>query len=261
VSTFDHDHPDAPIPAVPGFASSGGTTTLPPYDPPLRGHGAPIGGRLIDYATALVQAPASIVEDIHRRKLTLFKLTALLVVTMSLTGLVVAAFSGGMQYLIVPLKLSAGMLACALLCLPSLYIFSSLGGASQSLRETAAALLMGVALMGVLLVGLAPISWLFSQTTSSPAIMGGLHIAALLVSSWFGLGLVRRVLGVLGGRPVTGVRAWGMMFVLVVLQMTTTLRPLVGPYDGALLGDKLFFATHWADVMSGRTDRPDVDAR
>lgn len=224
----------------------------------LRGGGTGFRGRLIDYASALVQAPASIVEDIHRPRHTLSKLTALVLITMSITGLVVAAFSGGLQFLVVPLKLSAGMLACALLCLPSLYIFSSLAGASQSLRETAVALLMGVALIGVLLVGLAPVSWLFSQTTSSPVVMGSLHVAALLVSSWFGLSLVRRVLVSLNGTSLSGLRQWSVMFVLVVLQMSTTLRPLVGPYEGRIIGDKKFFAEHWSEAAtSGERARPD----
>jgi len=151
------------------------------------------GSRLTDYATALVQAPADIVADLHRRSWTLTKLVVIVVLTMSATGVVVAAMSGGLQLWVVPLKLSLGILACALLCLPSLYIFSSLAGATQSLRETAAALLMGVALIGVLLVGLAPVSWLFSQTTGSSAVMGTIHIAILLLASWFGLSLVRRV--------------------------------------------------------------------
>lgn len=228
----------------------------PPDAETLRGHGSPFRGRLIDYATALVQAPAAIVEDIHRpRRATLLRLTGLVLATMSITGLVVAAFSGGLQFLIVPAKLSAGMLLCALLCLPSLYIFSSLSGATQSLRETAAALLMGVGLTGVLLVGLAPVSWLFSQTTSSPGVMGTLHIVAMLVSSAFGLGLIRRVLRAMNGGTFSGLRGWGIMFVLVLLQMTTTLRPLVGPYEGELLGDKKFFIEHWAQVANGDEPR------
>lgn len=217
----------------------------------LRGAGRRLGGGLIDYATALVQAPASVVEDVHRRRFALLRLAGLLAATMVLTGLVVAAFSGGIQLLVVPIKLTLGMLACALLCLPSLYIFSSLGGATQSLRETAAALLMGVALMGVLLVGLAPVSWLFSQTTSSVAVMGGLHIVATIVAAYFGLSLVRRALGAFNGQPLAGIRGWSLMFVLVVMQMTTTLRPLVGPYEGQLVGEKLFFGTHWTEVADG----------
>jgi hypothetical protein len=220
-----------------------------PTASPLRSTGTAFRGRLLDYATALVQAPGDVVQDIHRRRFTLFKLTALMIATMAITGVVVAAFSGGMQLFAVPLKLAAGMLACALLCLPSLYIFSSLAGATQSLRETAIALMMGVTLIGVLLVGLAPVSWLFSQTTSSAAVMGGLHVVALLVSSWFGLALVRRVLSVISGHTLSGMRAWGVMFVLVVLQMTTTLRPLVGPFEGAMLGEKKFFLEHWGEVV------------
>lgn len=220
----------------------------------MRGRTKPLGRGLLEYATALVQAPAAIVEDTHRRAFTVSRLVALVIATMLLTGLVVAAFAGGAQLYLVPLKLSAGILACALLCLPSLYVFSSLAGASQNFRETAAALLMGVALIGVLLVGLAPVSWLFSQTTSSTAVMGGLHITALLVASWFGLGLVRRALAAFNGRELSGLRGWAVMFVLVMFQMSTTLRPLVGPYRGELVGEKLFFGAHWGDVLVGEAE-------
>ena len=241
------------LPFVPDPAPGGETASPPPHPggTDLRGRGTPLRHGLLDYATALVQAPAAIVEDTHRRRFTVTRLVALVVATMLLTGLVVAAFAGGAQLWLVPLKLSLGMLACALLCLPSLYVFSSLAGAAQSFRETAAALLMGVALIGVLLVGLAPVSWLFSQTTSSTAVMGGLHVTALLVASWFGLGLVRRALVAFNGRELSGLRGWAIMFVLVMFQMTATLRPLVGPYEGELVGDKLFFGTHWGRVLVG----------
>jgi len=221
-----------------------------PPEPALRGGKGRFSGGLADYATALVQAPADVVEDLHRRSWTLTKLVAIVLLTLSATGVVVAAMSGGLQWFVVPLKLSLGMLACSLLCLPSLYIFSSLAGASQSLRETAAALLMGVALIGILLVGLAPVSWLFSQTTGSSAVMGFIHLATLLVASWFGLALIRRVLTALNPNAVRGLGGWSVMFVLVVLQMTATLRPLVGPYEGQLIGDKAFFVDHWANELT-----------
>jgi len=36
-----------------------------------------------------------------------------------------------------------------------------------------------------------------------------------------------------------------VLFVLVLFQMTTTLRPLVGEAEDHLLGERLFFLTHW----------------
>ena len=86
---------------------------------------------------------------------------------------------------------------------------------------------------------------MFSQATSSVAFMGALHLLFLAISSTFAIGLLNRVLTAMNRRPVRGIGAWGFLFVLVVLQMTTTLRPLIGPYDGQLFHDRLFFLAHW----------------
>ncbi len=174
------------------------------------------------------------------------RLLALSLGTMLAVGLVVASFSGGLQLLVVPLKLCLGMAACALLCLPSLYVFTSVAGASQSVRETALALVMGVALIGVLLVALAPVTWLFSQSTDSSAVMGTLHVLAFLTSAAVGIRLIGKVMRAFNGRAIAGVRAWGLVFVVVMLQMTTTMRPLVGPFDGVWKSQRLFFLEHWA---------------
>lgn len=225
------------------------TFARPPEPPLLRGAEGPLGRGPFAIVEGLLKAPARVFFEIREGRGALLSLGALVLVCMSLTGLVMAAFSGGLQLLWVPLKLSAGIFFCAAICLPSLYIFSSLAGARQSLRETWGALLMGVALTSVLLVGFAPVSWVFSQATSSSAFMGGLHLVFLLISSYFGLGLVQRVLAAANGRPLRGTMLWSLLFLLVLLQMTTTLRPLVGPWDGAALHDKQFFLAHWLESL------------
>ncbi len=40
-----------------------------------------------------------------------------------------------------------------------------------------------------------------------------------------------------------------MIFVLVVLQMTTALRPIVGQAEAFLPQEKRFFLSHWLDSM------------
>ncbi|MDQ3037937.1 MAG: hypothetical protein M3Y87_36415 [Myxococcota bacterium] len=215
-------------------------------EPILRGGDTPLEERgPLAILEALLKSPASVLHDIQRGGSALPRLCALVIATMLLTGLVMATFSGGMQLLLVPLKLSAGIFFCALICLPSLHIFSCLAGAEQTLKETWGALLMGVALLGVLLVGFAPVTWVFSQATSSAAFMGALHLMFLLISCVFGLGLVQRSLAAMNRAPVRGTGMWSVLFVLVLLQMTTTLRPLVGSYGGALVEGRLFFLTHW----------------
>lgn len=243
-STFDTPRP------TPG-AYGGPFASSPPArevreERALRGSAEPIAGRgPFAMVEALLKSPASVLHEIESGRGAAFRLSAVLVATMFATGLVMAAFSGGIQLLLVPLRLSLGIFFCALICLPSLHIISCLAGAEQSLKETWSALLMGLALMGILLVGFAPVSWVFAQATSSVAFMGALHLAFLALSCAFGLGLVNRALSAMNKKPIPGLGLWHLLFVLVLLQMTTTLRPLVGPYDGVLFHDRMFFLAHW----------------
>ena len=106
---------------------------------------------------------------------------------------------------------------------------------------------MGV--QGLLLIGFAPIAWIFSQSTSSPSFMGFLYLVMLLVSAGFGLALTGRVLA------ATGTRArilwiWNMMFVVVMLQLTTNMRPIVGKFEGVGIAEKEFFLSHWGRSLS-----------
>ena len=198
-----------------------------------------------------MQTPADLLAEANRAgRRPVARLALLAMGAMVVVGLVVASFSGGMQMFVVPLKLCLGLGLCALLCLPSLYVFSSVAGAGQSVRETTLALAMGVALIGVLLVALAPVTWLFSQSTDQPIVMGALHVIALLVAAAVGVRLVGKVMQALNGRPIAGIRAWGFMFVVVMLQMTTTLRPLVGEFDGVWAQERMFFLEHWASPVS-----------
>ena len=134
---------------------------------------------------------------------------------------------------------------CAVLCFPSLYIFTSLTGSRRSLRQTFGALSMGMALVAVLMVGFAPISWIFSQATSSSTFMGVLQLAFFGIAWYFGARLMHRCFAGSDGRAPTGLPLWSLLFVLVAMQMTTTLRPLVGPDDGLFLHERQFFLDHW----------------
>jgi hypothetical protein len=242
---------DVDIPAVRSVFEHPLTRARPSDQVELHGADQPVSGSgPLAIAEALLKSPASVLHEIKTGQGALLGLSIVVALTMAITGVVVATFSGGLQLVAVPLKLAAGVFLCALICLPSLHVFSCLAGAQQTLRESWGALLMGVALIGILLVGLAPVSWVFSQATSSLAFMGTLHLAFLVVSCVFGLGLVRRALGALNGAPVRGMGLWSVLFVLVVFQMTTTLRPLLGEFDGPYVHDRLFFLTHWLSSLA-----------
>ena len=83
-------------------------------------------------------------------------------------------------------------------------------------------------LANVLLLGFAPVAWLFSQSTHSVAAMGSLHLVFWLVAVTFGAGFLCRAFEQFGLRSVVALRIWLVVFVLVTLQMTAALRPLVG---------------------------------
>lgn len=212
---------------------------------------APVLGRgVVAVVEALLKSPASILRDVREGRGASARLSLVIAASAIVVGLVTASFSGGLQFVLVPMKMLGGVFFCALICLPSLHIFSCLSGARQSLKETWGALLMGVALMGLLLLGFAPIAWIFSQATSSVAFVGGLHLLFLTLSCVLGLRLVDRTLAAMNRAPLRGLRLWSTLFVVVLFQMSTTLRPLVGAADGVKLEERLFFLTHWVKALA-----------
>jgi len=216
--------------------------------PPAPDHRAedapPLASGHLAMVEALLKSPASILRELHTGR-THARLAAVVAACTAAVGLGIATSPGGAQLYLVPLKTTLGLFVSALVCLPSLHIFSCLSGARQSLRETWGALLMGIALMALLLLGFAPIAWIFSQATRSTAFVGGLHLVFLTLSALLGLGLVFRALTALNVAPVRGLKLWGTLFVVVLFQMTTALRPILGSAEGFALQEKLFFLTHW----------------
>lgn len=161
-------------------------------------------------------------------------------------GLLMGSFSGGAQWWAAPAKMAGGVLASALICLPSLYIFSGLAGSRLTFARTAALLIQTLATTGLLLCGLLPVLWIFSQSTSSVTFMGLLHILAWTACSAPGLSFLHRALRHHHDGPAMLFGTWSLVFMVVTFQMATFLRPLVGrPADAFLAPEKLFFLKHW----------------
>ena len=167
-----------------------------------------------------------------------------------LYGLVVGSFSMGTQLWAAPLKIVSGMLISTLICLPSLYIFTCLSGSQARLGEICGLLAGLLTLMTLLLIGFAPVAWLFSQSTESIVVMGVLHLLFWFVAIRFGVRFLFATLRHFGLRTETGVKVWVMIFCLVSLQMTATLRPILGRAETVLPGNKKFFLAHWRDCLA-----------
>ncbi len=165
-------------------------------------------------------------------------------------GVVVGTFSMGTQLWAAPVKIALGLMISALICLPSLYIFTCLSGSQARLSEMCGLLAGLLMLMTILLIGFAPVAWLFSQSTTSVAWMGTLHILFWLVATLFGVRFLLAGFSHSHARSVGGLAVWVILFVLVVLQMTTALRPIVGEAKTLLPTEKKFFLAHWAECMT-----------
>lgn len=173
-----------------------------------------------------------------------------------LFGLVLGCFAKGDQLWAAPVKISAGLLIAGVICFPSLYIFTTLAGARIAPGPLAACLAGALALAGLLLLGFAPALWIFAESTNSFGFMGALAVGSWLVSLSFALRFLRSMALVSGGTQAGPLRIWSFVFLLVTLQMTTSLRPILGNSDRFLTQEKKFFLQHWADHF-GSTLRPE----
>jgi hypothetical protein len=164
-------------------------------------------------------------------------------------GVVVGTFSGGTQLWAAPVKIAVGLMISALICLPSLYIFTCLSGSQARLLEVCGLLAGLLMLMTLLLIGFAPVAWIFSQSTESLAWMGTLHLGFWFIATLFGLRFLEAGFSQSNARSHAGFYTWAVIFLLVALQMTAALRPILGTADTLLPKEKQFFGAHWADCL------------
>ena len=237
--------------------------TLPPVQPTTRRATAftfePMPeserDRPVSILETLLKHPGRILHELQfqRSPALLVWLLVLGLSGMALYGVVVGTLSGGTQFLIAPAKLALGTLFAMLICLPSLYIFACLDGIDARISTVVGMMLAAVCLTAVLLIGFAPVGWIFSQSTDSIPLMGTLHLLFWLIGVSFGLRMLEAGHGMLGQGGRRHLRIWNVIFVLVCLQMTATLRPIIGRSRNFLPQEKKFFVAHWLDALSDKS--------
>ncbi len=165
-------------------------------------------------------------------------------------GVIVGSFSGHEQWWAAPAKIAGGLLISTIICLPSLYIFACLSGSQARLVEIVGMISGLLTLMTILLIGFAPVAWLFSQSTNHVCWMGFLHLAFWGISTIFGIRFLATAFVHSNARSNAGLGTWIIIFMLVALQMSTALRPIVGRAETPLPTEKKFFLMHWIDCMN-----------
>lgn len=243
----DTDSQSTP-PLPPHSETHSAKTTSPKFHPMER---APSLGAILE---ALLKHPGALLYELNgdRRGAIITRLIALILICSCIYGVVMGSLTGGMQLWAAPVKLTAGLFFSVLLCLPSLYIFLCLNGADVRLGQICGTLLGMVALITLLLIGFAPVAWIFSQSTDSVVMMGMLHLVFWTIGLWFGVRLINGLLAYSNSPDNGHLKVWIVIFVLVSLQMTAVLRPLIGTAPTLLPTEKKFFVQHWFDNMNGQ---------
>lgn len=236
------------------------TDTNPVTPPPLNPDGyVPIPPQpgIRDLFEGLLRRPAQLAG--HKacgESGTLLRFGLIAVISIVVFGFVLGTFAYGDQLWAAPLKLGGGLLFAGLICFPSLYIFSSLAGSTASAARMGGLLGGMLALAGLLLLGFAPALWIFAQGTSSFGFMGILALASWLVALGFAFRFIRTALRQTGATQVSPLLIWFTIFLLVTLQLSTSLRPILGRSDKLLTSEKKFFLVHWGETMDKSLDEP-----
>jgi len=197
---------------------------------------------------SLLKSPATLIADLGDTAKPGSIIARLLLISLGgflIFGITLGSFSYHEQLWAAPLKTFLGISLSTIICLPSLYIFSALTGTSLGIKEIAQGMAGALALIAALLLGFTPVLWVFSQSTSSEAFFGFLVLVTWLIALFFGTGFLVKMLTQNGTAKTASLRIWIGIFLVVTLQMSTTLRPLIGKSDTLFTTEKRFFLEHW----------------
>lgn len=203
----------------------------------------------------LLTEPLALLE---RARAPLAKLLFGALVGTGLYGAAAGFFQGGRQILLAGLKAPLILGMTLVLCLPSLYVLSSLAGARWTRRTFFATVAGFAATLALLLLALLPIGWLFSVSSRYLGSVVWLHLLLWVLALTLGWRFLGRALAAVGAHG--GAFVWLLLFAFVSLQVATFLRPVLWrqPKEPPFrLGEKMSFIEHFDRVF----DLPAVDAK
>lgn len=205
----------------------------------------------------LLTEPLALLEQARVGKGSLAPLLAGGLLCAALYGAAAGFFQGGWQILVAALKVPLILGFTLLLCLPSLYVLSSLAGARWTRRSFLAVMTGFMATLALLLLALLPIAWLFSVSSRYLGSVVWLHLVLWGLALVLGWRFLARCLAVVGAQGGTAV--WLLLFAVVSFQVATFLRPVLWREPGEALfrsQEKMFFLEHFGKSF----DRPAIDA-
>lgn len=200
---------------------------------------------------ALLKTPGAILHELTgggRPRLVVGSLIGITLMGLAVFGGITASISAS-QWWHPVVKISAGTLFAAVICLPSLYIFAALSGIILPLRAVAGLLFSVTGLSALILTGFTPLIWVLGTSTASVIVPGALLLLVWLIAVFFGTGLLIRCGRALGMTHRLHLMLWSGMFLLVTLQVSCALRPILGAGKSFMPQEKKFFLEHWAEQI------------
>ena len=186
----------------------------------------------------LLQARDTLVKEIAdgvdlKRKLS--DLNAVAAASFAIYGAIIGSQHSFKQALSSSVKLPILFLLTAVVCIPTLFIFSSFFGSRRTLLQYFALLSAGSAVMGLALVGFAPVTLFFIVTTHNYQFFKILNVAFFAVAGLLGVLFFKRMYVQFSedGTPAMKTRRmllqlWLLLFAFVGTQLAWTLRPFFG---------------------------------
>jgi hypothetical protein len=89
-------------------------------------------------------------------------------------------------------------------------------------------------------------------------LVSALGISAWLIAALFALRFLKAAVLMTGGTQRGPLFIWSIVFLLVTLQMTTSLRPILGRAPAQLTQEKKFFIQHWFNTVGTSLQTRDV---
>ncbi|MEW6126764.1 MAG: actin-binding WH2 domain-containing protein [Acidobacteriota bacterium] len=171
-------------------------------------------------------------SDLKRK---LIDLNLIAAVSFGIYGAIIGSQHSLLQALSSCLKLPILFLLTSAICMPTLFIFSSFFGSKRSVLQTFVLLSTGSAIIGLALVGFAPITLFFIVTTHNYQFFKILNVSFFSVSGLLGVLFFNRMYVQLSEDNVQMIKArrmflrfWLLLFAFVGTQLAWTLRPFFG---------------------------------
>ncbi|MFA6027976.1 MAG: hypothetical protein WC752_03545 [Patescibacteria group bacterium] len=124
-----------------------------------------------------------------------------------------------------------------ILCVPALYVFTSIAGSNHTLKQIVFLLLGALATVGIVFTGFLPIVWFFTFCTKDIVFIRVMHGAIIFLSLSFGLFYFQQGMNYqpdkIKKHGYFGVLfLWMLVFSAVLLQMAIKLSPWFNSFKG-----------------------------